>query len=152
MTWHAPEDDQVPAWTPELTVLKDADGLDRVRLGPSGFDSSYLRTAEAGRLVDYAGELYRQAPHATSWQEVARVRATWSPVRQRAGDALAIARKLCACACQSSLATGSRPLFLSTTHTGGPVRGTEGRWVLRAKPQSERSQPGHAQGSVRENH
>jgi putative nucleotidyltransferase with HDIG domain len=68
MTWHAPEDDQVPAWTPELRVLKDADALDRVRLGD--FDSGYLRTSEAAQLIEYAEALYRQAPQAASWREV----------------------------------------------------------------------------------
>jgi hypothetical protein len=68
MTWHAPADDQVPYWTPELRVLKDADALDRVRLGD--FDPSYLRTPEAHALIGCARELYEQAPHAETWQQV----------------------------------------------------------------------------------
>ena len=31
--WHVPSDDQAPVMTTELKVMKDADGLDRVRLG-----------------------------------------------------------------------------------------------------------------------
>lgn len=32
-TWHVPPDEAAPQMTPELAVFKDADGLDRVRLG-----------------------------------------------------------------------------------------------------------------------
>lgn len=35
-------------------VLKDADALDRFRLGPDGLDPRFLRTEEAGRLVETA--------------------------------------------------------------------------------------------------
>ena len=52
-----------PAMTPEtvdtateLKVLKDADGLDRVRLGD--LDESYLRTEAAKTLVETARQLY----------------------------------------------------------------------------------------------
>lgn len=41
VTWHVPPDEQCPHWTPELQCVKDADGLDRVRLGD--FDPGYLR-------------------------------------------------------------------------------------------------------------
>jgi uncharacterized protein len=41
VTWHVPADHLCSRWTPELRCLKDADGLDRVRLGD--FDSRYLR-------------------------------------------------------------------------------------------------------------
>lgn len=38
-------------------VLKDADALDRFRLGPDGLDTRYLRTREARELVGFAREL-----------------------------------------------------------------------------------------------
>ena len=38
-------------------IFKDADALDRFRLGPDGLDVKFLRTEEAHRLVDFAKEL-----------------------------------------------------------------------------------------------
>lgn len=35
-------------------IFKDADALDRFRLGPNALDVNFLRTEEAHRLVDYA--------------------------------------------------------------------------------------------------
>ncbi|MDW8802369.1 HD domain-containing protein [Clostridium sp. A1-XYC3] len=35
-------------------IFKDADGLDRFRLGPGGLDVNMLRTEEAHKLVDFA--------------------------------------------------------------------------------------------------
>jgi hypothetical protein len=39
-------------------ILKDVDGLDRVRLGGNDFDPSYLRCSHAPELIDYAQRLY----------------------------------------------------------------------------------------------
>ncbi len=39
-------------------IFKDADALDRFRLGPKGLDTRYLRTEEALELVDYARALW----------------------------------------------------------------------------------------------
>lgn len=54
--WHVPPDDAAPAMTTELQVLKDADGLDRVRLGD--LNESYLRTDAARTLINTAQQLY----------------------------------------------------------------------------------------------
>lgn len=40
-----------------LRIFKDADALDRVRLGEGGLDESYLRTEQARHQVDFAREL-----------------------------------------------------------------------------------------------
>ena len=53
--WHVPTDSEAPDMTTELMVMKDADGLDRYRLGD--FDESYLRTDAARGLVDTAKRL-----------------------------------------------------------------------------------------------
>jgi HD superfamily phosphodiesterase len=55
--WHVPHDHLAPAMTPELTCLKDADGLDRVRLGD--LKSNYLRTPYAKSLTTWAEDLFR---------------------------------------------------------------------------------------------
>lgn len=54
--WHVPPDNEPPLMTTELKVLKDADALDRVRLGD--LNESYLRTIAAKELVDVAKQLY----------------------------------------------------------------------------------------------
>lgn len=54
--WHVPPDSEAPMMTTELKVLKDADGLDRVRLGD--LNVAYLRTDAAKGLVDVATKLY----------------------------------------------------------------------------------------------
>lgn len=54
--WHVPPDSEAPVMTTELKVLKDADALDRVRLGD--LDTSYLRTDVATGLVGLAEDLY----------------------------------------------------------------------------------------------
>ena len=41
-------------------IFKDADALDRFRLGPGGFDSKYLRTNEARKLVEYAKAVWKE--------------------------------------------------------------------------------------------
>ena len=50
-------DSEAPTMTIELKVLKDADALDRVRLGD--LDTSYLRTDVATGLVGLAEDLYQ---------------------------------------------------------------------------------------------
>jgi len=45
-----------------LWVLKDADGLDRVRLGPRGLDPGQLRFECSRGMVERAWELYRELP------------------------------------------------------------------------------------------
>ncbi len=54
--WHSIPDIEAPVMTTELKVLKDADALDRVRLGD--LDESYLRTDAAKGLVETAQQLY----------------------------------------------------------------------------------------------
>lgn len=54
--WHVPPDSEAPVMTTELQALKDADALDRVRLGD--LNVSYLRTDAAKGLVDIAQQLY----------------------------------------------------------------------------------------------
>lgn len=54
--WHVPPDHEAPVMTTELQVLKDADGLDRVRLGD--LDPAFLRTDVALELIDIAQDLY----------------------------------------------------------------------------------------------
>lgn len=55
--WHVPPDSEAPVMTTELKVLKDADALDRVRLGD--LNVSYLRTVAALELVELAEDLYQ---------------------------------------------------------------------------------------------
>ncbi len=43
-------------------IFKDADALDRFRLGPQGLDPSYLRTREALELTDFARDLVKRGP------------------------------------------------------------------------------------------
>ncbi len=57
VTWHVPPDYEVPEMTTELKALKDADALDRVRLGD--LNVSYLRTDAALELVELAEDLYQ---------------------------------------------------------------------------------------------
>lgn len=42
-------------------IFKDADALDRFRLGPDGLDVNFLRTEEARQLVDFAKEVLRKS-------------------------------------------------------------------------------------------
>jgi len=55
--WHVPPDSETPTMTTELKVLKDADALDRARLGD--LDVRYLRTDVAMELVGLAEDLYQ---------------------------------------------------------------------------------------------
>ncbi len=57
--WHVPNDHEAPVIIAELAVLKDADGLDRVRLGD--FDASFLRTSVASGLIETAKKLYEES-------------------------------------------------------------------------------------------
>lgn len=54
--WHVPADSEAPVMTTELQILKDADGLDRVRLGD--LNPAYLRTMAANKLIEIAQLLY----------------------------------------------------------------------------------------------
>ena len=47
-------------------IFKDADALDRFRLGPDGLDVKFLRTDEARKLVDFAKELLRKSSETNS--------------------------------------------------------------------------------------
>lgn len=62
--WHVPSDSEAPVMTTELKVLKDADALDRVRLGD--LNSDYLRTEAAHLLIDVARDLYHAYLHTDS--------------------------------------------------------------------------------------
>ena len=42
-------------------IFKDADALDRFRLGPDAFDENFLRTEEAHGLVDFAKHLLQKS-------------------------------------------------------------------------------------------
>lgn len=47
-------------------IFKDADALDRFRLGPDGLDVKFLRTEEARQLVDFAKDLLRKSSETNS--------------------------------------------------------------------------------------
>jgi hypothetical protein len=55
--WHEITDRDIPMMTPELMCLKDADGLDRVRI--DDLNPAFLRSDPARLLVDQAWDLYR---------------------------------------------------------------------------------------------
>jgi HD superfamily phosphodiesterase len=57
--WHVPQDKFAPRMTPELMCMKDADGLDRVRL--YDLDVSFLRTPYAKRQVETAYWLFKSS-------------------------------------------------------------------------------------------
>ena len=54
--WHVPSDSMAPDMSPELSAFKDADALDRWRIGD--FDPTYLRTAQAQGLIKASQELW----------------------------------------------------------------------------------------------
>lgn len=62
--WHVPPDREAPVMTTELQVLKDADALDRVRLGD--LDIRFLRTEAARSLVTVAKDLLYAYDHIDS--------------------------------------------------------------------------------------
>jgi hypothetical protein len=69
--WHVPPDERAPYWTNELVCLKDADGLDRVRI--FDLDPRRLRTERARELTRAAQRLYdasRRAGGGDPWQGV----------------------------------------------------------------------------------
>lgn len=45
---------------PLYRIFKDADALDRWRLGPDGLDINYLRNEEAKKLVNFSRELFEK--------------------------------------------------------------------------------------------
>ena len=61
-TWHSLNDEIITTDPDRLTValLKDADALDRIRLGESYLNVSYLRFRETHKHINFAGELYSQ--------------------------------------------------------------------------------------------
>ncbi len=61
-TWHSLSDEIITTDPDRLTValLKDADALDRLRLGEKYLDVSYLRFKETHKLIKFAGELFYQ--------------------------------------------------------------------------------------------
>ncbi len=54
--WHVPADSRIPDMTDELKVFKDADALDRWRIGD--LEPAYLRTESAHRLLDTSRQLW----------------------------------------------------------------------------------------------
>jgi hypothetical protein len=56
---HATSDEHIASWTPELTVLKDADGLERVRI--HDLDARRLRLPQSAGLEQLAWELMRRS-------------------------------------------------------------------------------------------
>jgi hypothetical protein len=68
-TMHDTPDKEIGELTEELRCLKDADGLDRVRI--NGLDPNFLRTPYARPLVEAAWDLFR-ATHsaAEAWEAV----------------------------------------------------------------------------------
>jgi hypothetical protein len=57
--WHEVPDVAIERLSLELVILKDADGLDRVRIGD--LDPERLRLQHAGRLVEAAESLERRS-------------------------------------------------------------------------------------------
>lgn len=60
-TWHEVPDQRIERLSLELIILKDADGLDRVRI--TDLDPSRLRLQHAARLVGSATTLERETRH-----------------------------------------------------------------------------------------
>jgi hypothetical protein len=80
-SWHVPHDHEAPDMSAELTCLKDADGLDRVRL--NGLDPRFLRTSLAKSMCASADSLFRATQYGTgsAWDRVrdsAEVMGLWS--------------------------------------------------------------------------
>ncbi len=67
-TWHQVSDDEIVKWSLELMLLKDADGLDRVRI--HDLDPQRLRTQQAARLADDAEKLFLATRHLESASDV----------------------------------------------------------------------------------
>lgn len=62
--WHSLPDGEAPVMTTELKVLKDADGLDRARLGD--MDESYLRLDVSKSLIGTAQKLFEASKQGDS--------------------------------------------------------------------------------------
>jgi hypothetical protein len=69
-TWHVPNDHLAPRFTPELTCLKDADGLDRVRI--YDLNPAKLRTPFARDQAAQADALFHAslAARGDPWEAV----------------------------------------------------------------------------------
>ena len=79
--WHETSDNEIPQLTNELKCLKDADGLDRVRI--NDLNPNLLRTSAARELVKPAWDLYRVSefvkdPWTAVW-EATEASAWWHP-------------------------------------------------------------------------
>jgi hypothetical protein len=70
--WHVPADGLCPEMTNELICLKDADGLDRVRIWD--LDPRYLRTERARSLPQAAQQLLQASDQPAEWGSWTRVR------------------------------------------------------------------------------
>lgn len=69
---HETSDRDIPVMTPELMCIKDADGLDRVRI--DDLNPSFLRTETARLLAIQAWNLYRATELADDpWEAVLEV-------------------------------------------------------------------------------
>ena len=55
--WHVPKDSEAPEMTLELKCFKDADALDRWRIGD--FNEKFLRTKSSRQLIDFSKKLYK---------------------------------------------------------------------------------------------
>jgi hypothetical protein len=67
--WHETRDEDVPLMTPELKCVKDADGLDRVRI--DDLNPDFLRSQPARLLVAPAWKLYHDTQSADDPWEAA---------------------------------------------------------------------------------
>jgi hypothetical protein len=77
--WHEITDEDIPTMTPELICIKDADGLDRVRI--NDLNPDYLRSEAARLLVSQAWSLYHATELADDpWEAVLKA-ASWSSCR-----------------------------------------------------------------------
>lgn len=54
--WHTPSDKDIPELTLNLKCFKDADALDRWRIGD--LDPNYLRTESARKLLNFSRQLF----------------------------------------------------------------------------------------------
>lgn len=56
-----------------LAILKDADALDRIRLGENNLDPRFLRFPESHHMIDYARDLYRRSGENLTMLEMLRI-------------------------------------------------------------------------------
>ena len=79
---HETSDQDISVMTPELMCIKDADGLDRVRI--NDLNPSFLRTETARLLVAQAWDLYRATESADDpWKAVLEVAPFWADGRRK---------------------------------------------------------------------